>query len=463
MLSNIEKRLKDIVGEEYVLTGKDIVQDYLLDETPPGIRPKPAECVVVVKPGSAQEISDILKLANELKVPVFPRGAGTGLVGGAIPTKDGIVISLERLNKILEIDTENMMAVVEAGVPFSVLNIEANKYGLWFPPHPGEESAQIGGVTACNAGGVRCIKYGVVRDYVKGLEVVLPTGEILTLGGKVYKDVSVYSLLHLLIGSGGTLGIITKVIVRLYPKPKTMASIVVAYDDRHKAIETVPAILKEDITPLAIEYMERDFVELSAKRIGKRWPMSSGDFFLYMIITGDSEKDAYITADTIYKICEKYDSVDGLIETSIPKQEDLLAIRSNLYTVIKDAAIDLLDITLPRANMAKFLDKLEDIGKKYNARIPFLGHAGDGNLHVFILDENNAGPRKEDREKVLEEIYYLNKELGGVVSGEHGLGKTHTKIFAKLVDKEQIELMKKIKKVFDPNDILNPGCIIPGY
>jgi glycolate oxidase len=242
-----------------------------------------------------------------------------------------------------------------------------------------------------------------------------------------------------------------------------MASIVVAYDDRHKAIETVPAILKEDITPLAIEYMERDFVELSAKRIGKRWPMSSGDFFLYMIITGDSEKDAYITADTIYKICEKYDSVDGLIETSIPKQEDLLAIRSNLYTVIKDAAIDLLDITLPRANMAKFLDKLEDIGKKYNARIPFLGHAGDGNLHVFILDENNAGPRKEDREKVLEEIYYLNKELGGVVSGEHGLGKTHTKIFAKLVDKEQIELMKKIKKVFDPNDILNPGCIIPGY
>ncbi|MEM3673073.1 MAG: FAD-binding oxidoreductase, partial [Candidatus Bathyarchaeia archaeon] len=385
----------------------------------------------------------------------------TGLVGGAIPTKDGIVISLERLNKILEIDTENMMAVVEAGVPFSVLNVEAEKYGLWFPPHPGEESAQIGGVTACNAGGVRCIRYGVLRDYVKGLEVVLPTGKILTLGGKVYKDVSGYSLLHLLIGSGGTLGIITKVIVRLYPKPKTLASIVVAYANRHKAIETVPAILKEDITPLAIEYMERDFVERSAKRIGKRWPMSSGDFFLYMIITGDSEKDAYITADTIYKICEKYDPVDGLIETNIPKQEDLLAIRSNLYTVIKDAAIDLLDITLPRASMAKFLDKLEDIGKKYNARIPFLGHAGDGNLHVFILDENSAGPRKEDREKMLEEIYCLNKELGGVVSGEHGLGKTHTKIFAKLVDKEQIELMKKIKKVFDPNDILNPGCIIP--
>jgi glycolate oxidase len=319
----------------------------------------------------------------------------------------------------------------------------------------------MGGITACNAGGVRCITYGVIRDYVKGLEVVLPTGEILTLGGKIYKDVTGYSLLHLLIGSGGTLGIITKVIVRLYPKPKTMASIIVGYADRRKALETVPAILRENITPLAIEYMERNLVELSAERIGRRWPMSTGDFFLYIIVTADSEKDAYVTADTIFEICEKYHCLDGLIETNIIKQEDLLAIRGNLYTAIKDATIDLLDISLPRTNLAKLLDKLEDIGKKYNAYIPFFGHAGDGNLHLFILDENNGGPKKEDREKLLEEIYYLNKELGGVVSGEHGVGKTHAEIFAKFAPKEQVELMKKIKKVFDPNNILNPSCIIP--
>ncbi|MEM3702819.1 MAG: FAD-binding oxidoreductase [Candidatus Bathyarchaeia archaeon] len=461
MRDYICKKLRNIVGEDFVVTERNAIIDYLTDETCPAVRPEPAEQLILVKPKSAQEISSIVKLANEEKIPIFPRGAGTGLAGGAIPTKDGIILSLERLNKIIEIDTENLMAVVEAGVPFSKLNAEAEKRGLFFPPHPGEESAQMGGITACNAGGVRCVKYGVIRDFVKGMEVVLPTGEILTLGGKLLKNVTGYSLMHLLIGSGGTLGIITKIVVRLYPKPKTTASLLVSYNNRHEAIKTVPEVLRNGITPLAVEYMEKGLMESAARKIGKTCPPVKGSFILYIIIEGESEENVYQTAERIYSICQKHNAIDGLIETSKRKQEDLLAIRSNIYTSLKNHLIDVLDISLPIANLSQMFEALDDIAAKYGVRIPVGGHVADGNIHPHILCGDSEELKTEDYEKVKREIYRKTMDLGGVITGEHGIGKIRTRIMAEMLNQKEVEIMRAIKKVFDPNNILNPGAIIP--
>lgn len=458
---HICKKLIDIVGKDFVITDKEAIMDYLVDETCPTVRPEPAKHLILVKPKSAEEISNIIKFANEKKISIFPRGAGTGLAGGAIPTKDGVILSLERLNRILEIDAENLMAVVEAGVSFSKLNEEAEKIGLFFPPHPGEESAQMGGVTACNAGGVRCVKYGVIRDFVKGMEVVLPTGEILAFGGKLLKDVTGYSLMHLLIGSGGTLGIITKIIVRLYPKPKTTASLLLSYKDRREAIKTVPEILRNGITPLAVEYMEKELMETSAKKIGKTCPPLKGLFILYIIIEGESEENVYQTAERIYSICQKHGVLDGIIETGKKKQEDLLAIRSNVYTSLKDRLIDILDISLPLASLNEMLDALDAIAIKYGVRIPVCGHVADGNLHPHILREDAKGLRREDYEMLEREIYKKTIDLGGVITGEHGVGKIRTRVMAEMLSQKEIEIMRAIKRVFDPNNILNPGAILP--
>jgi len=460
MKAELVRKLEEIVGKDYVVTEREAILDYLVDETSLTVRPKPAEDVVVVKPRSTQEVSSVVKVANDEKVLIFPRGAGTGLVGGAIPTENGIVLSLERMNKILEIDTENLMATVEAGVPFSKLNEEAERHGLFFPPHPGDESAQMGAIVACNAGGVRSVRYGVIRDYVKGMEVVLPTGEILTLGGKLLKNVAGYNLLHLLIGSQGTLGIITKVILRLYPKFQATASLIISYNDKHEAINTVPEILKEGITPLAIEYVERKLIEESAKSLGKRWPSEKGIAFLYIIVAGESEEDVYRTAERVYEICRKYNAVEGLIETSKRKQEDILAIRGNIYLSLKSQTADILDIVVPPANTGEMLDALDDTAKKYGIYIPVYGHAADGNLHPHIPDEKAGGPKEEDIEKIKRESYDKARKLGGTITGEHGIGKIRTKNLVEILEKKEIEIMKAIKKVFDPNNVLNPRTVI---
>ncbi|MEM3673071.1 MAG: FAD-binding oxidoreductase [Candidatus Bathyarchaeia archaeon] len=459
MNTEIISKLEGIVGKEWVMTKLDEIENYLRDETEKTVRPKPAERVVVVKPGSAQEISEILKLANELKVPVFPRGAGTGLVGGAIPTKDGIVISLERLNKILEIDTENMMAVVEAGVPFSKIDEEAAKHGLSFPPHPGDETATIGGNIACNAGGARCVKYGVVRDYVKGLEVVLPTGEIVTYGGKLLKNATGYDLMQLFIGSQGTLGIITKAILRLRPRPKADATLIVSFKNRYDAVKSVPLILQQGVTPLGIEYVEREAVEKAVKEIGfgRKWP--EGEAFLIIIVAENSQEEVYAVAEKIDEICRKCGAHETLIEEGKRQQKAILDVRSKIGETT-EYTLDVLDVSVPPANMAKLLDELEKLAKKYGIVLPAYGHVGDGNLHPHILDERAGGIRREDLEKISYEIYDIVVSLGGVISGEHGIGRIRKKYLPKYLSKKQLEDMRKIKELFDPNNILNPGNIL---
>jgi len=458
MNQKIISKLRDIVGEKWVITDPEKIRSYLVDETAEPVRPTPVEEVILVKPRTAKEISLILKLANKEKIPVYPRGGGTGLVGGCIPLSKGIVISLERMDKI-EIDKDNLMAIAEAGVTLGKLIEEAEKAGLFFPAHPGDEGAQIGGLIACNAGGSRAVRTGVMRNYVKGLEVVLPTGEIITLGGKLIKNNTGYSLLHLIIGSEGTLGIITKAILRLYPKYAASATLIIPFENRSDAIKAVPEILRAGIIPLALEYVERDVIEKSAKRLGLTWPCKEGNSFLMIIVAEMNEDAVLLECEKIAEICSKYTKYEPLIADTAREQREILKIRSEIYMALKADMIDILDIVVPPSNMSQIIDKIDEIAKKYNIYIPVYGHAGDGNLHAHIMKVD--GWTEEDYERVKLEIYRATIELGGSISGEHGIGIIRKKYLSLYLSNTEIELMREIKRIFDPNNILNPGKVIP--
>ncbi|MGP8080072.1 MAG: FAD-binding oxidoreductase [Dehalococcoidales bacterium] len=452
------KKLQNIVGTDYVITDRDHMQSYLCDETVVTVRPKPAENVVVVKPGNSREISEILKLANQDKIPVFIRGGGTGLCGGAIPTKDGLLISMERLNKVVEMDADNLMITVEAGVTLGDILKAADNAGLFFPPHPGDEGAQAGGMVALNAGGTRAVKYGVTRSYVKGLEAVLPTGEIINFGGKLIKNNQGFDLLQLMINSTGLLGVITKITFRLYPKPEASATLVVSYNNRYDAINTVPKILRSGTTPLAIEFFERDIVVQVSKKIGVNWPVDKGTAYLMIILTGTSENDMFSQAEQIAKICEDSGCVDVQVADKAQMQADILKLRSEFFSIFKEQTADALDTTVPPANISKLLAKVDEVAGKYNTKIPTYGHAGDGNLHAHILKEvDERGLLKQ----VKREIYQETLNLGGVLTGEHGIGQIRNKDLDLIPDTKQWELMWGIKKIFDPNNILNPGVGLP--
>jgi glycolate oxidase len=449
------KRLTEVIGKDLVLVDES-VSSYLYDETPNPVRPAASGDVVVVKPGSALEVSKILLLANEFRVPVFPRGGGTGLVGGCIPTRSGIVVSLERMNRI-NVDRDNLFAEAEAGATLRDLISAAESAGLFFPPHPGDESAQIGGLIACNAGGVRAVKTGVMRNYVRGLEVVLPTGEIIMLGGKLLKNNAGYDLMQLIIGSEGTLGIITKAWIRLAPRPAASATIIIPFDNRRRAFELVPRIFQAGIIPLAIEYFEKSVMDLAAAEIGEKWPCNDGEYQLMIILAEQSEEALLKTCEVLLGLCEGAGSREPMFAESRREQDLILRIRSELYPVLKKTMYDTLDVTLPPASMAGFLDELDKIAGKYGVELPAIGHAGDGNLHVWI--NVREGWRLEDYEKIKEEVYDKVIELGGVITGEHGIGYVKRRDLQKYADPKVLELMKAIKRIFDPNNILNPDKI----
>ena len=455
------KNLEDIVGKDWVVTRKDDMLDYLVDETVATVCPKPARDVVLVKPANAEQISSILKVANEWKVSVFPRGGGTGLVGGAVPTQSGIVVSLERMNRVVQVDRENLMVVVEAGVTLEKLVKVADEAGLFFPLHPGDETAQVGGLVACNAGGARAVRYGVMRNYVKGIEVVLPTGEILSLGGRLLKDAAGYSLMHLMIGSQGTLGVITKVVLRLYPRFRETATLVVPFEDRHDALRTVPRILQEGMIPLAIEYVEGDLMENSAKQLGKEWPVRGGKASLVIIVTGDSKEEVYVLAERIDEIAREYGAIDTLIVENRRKQDDILSIRSNIYLTLKRYSMDVLDVGVPPASIERLVEALDEVAENYSMYLPIFGHAGDGNLHSHLLMKKAGGVEERDLEKVKKEIYDVTIGLGGTITAEHGIGKIRIENLHQYLGGKAIEIMKEIKEVFDPNKVLNPGTVVP--
>ena len=446
--------LREIAGEDWVITRREQMERYLVDETALAVRPEPAENVVLVKPASAAETAAILKLANDERTPVFIRGGGTGICGGAVPTSDGILLSMERLDKIEEVDRDNLMVVVESGVPFGEMLKAVEDAGFFFPPHPGAENAHVGGLVALNAGGVRALKYGVVRNFVKGLEVVVPTGEILTLGGKLLKNNQGLDLLHLMINSGGILGVITKVVFRLCPRFSHSGTLIVSYDNRHEAISSVPEILQSGVIPLAIEFIERDIIEISANTLGMKWPATKGLAYLLVILTGDSEDEVYAQGEKVSAICEQNGCTDILIAERGEEQAAILKIRSEVYPSLKKNVADVLDITVPPASIGIMMDRVDEIARRNNTTIPTYGHAGDGNLHPHVM--NDLAERGILRD-VKREIYWAAIELGGVITGEHGLGTVRLPDLDLYPDGKTWELMRGIKNVFDPNNILNPG------
>ncbi|MCD6591654.1 MAG: FAD-binding oxidoreductase, partial [Thaumarchaeota archaeon] len=329
----------------------------------------------------------------------------------------------------------------------------------FFPPHPGDEGAQIGGLIACNAGGARAVKTGVIRNYVRGVEVVLPTGEVLRLGGGRLKDNVGYDLMNLIIGSEGTLGIITKAWIRLYPQMRYSATILIPFDSREDAFRLVPLILREGVIPIAIEFFGRDLAEKTAEYLGLSWPSTSGRYQLMLILAEQSEEALLDSCEKLLKLCEERFSAEPLLAETREEQGKILKIRSEMYNVLKNDSIDTLDVAVPPASMVRIIGKVEEIEKKYGIHLPIVAHAGDGNLHIQIM--RVEGWSMEDYERIQDEIYDEVVRLGGAITGEHGIGYVKRKHLERYLDPRILKLMKAIKKLFDPNNILNPGKVLP--
>lgn len=456
MRNEVIDSLKKIVGDDWVVSEKDSIGSYLLDATEEAVRPIPSNDCVVVKPANPEEISEILKYANREKVIVVARGGGTGCVGAVVPTQPSIILSLERFNKILEVDEKNLMIHCEAGVTLSDLVETFNKNdSLFFPVHPGDEGAQVGGMVAQNAGGARAVRHGVMRNHIKGLEIVLPTGEIINTGGKLLKNNTGYDLMHLMIGSEGTLGIVTKVILKLYPKSTNSGTLIVSFDKREDAVASVLQILQKGITPLAIEYFERDMALESAEHIGLSWAAKKGSVDLIFMLSEPKQEDLYANSEAIVELCEKNNAVDSLIAETTKEQRSILEVRSNAYTAIQHRIVDVLDVAVPLGKLPVFMNEVFALANKYNTKIPSLGHVGDGNIHNFILKEDGEIPSYY--EKLKEELFKLAIECDGTITAEHGVGKIRNKNLDLQFTTKELDLMREIKKLFDPNNILNPG------
>jgi len=455
MDDNLIKKLQGIAGPKDVIFEKDKLQNYSHDEFPlPAINTLPQ---IAVRPHNADEVSKILKLANQEKIPVTPRGGGTGLCGGCVPVKGGIVMLFENLNKVLEVDRENMMVVSEAGVMLKDLYVQIEKEGLFFPPHPGDETAMVGGVIATNAGGSRAVKHGTARNFVRGLEVVLPQGDIINIGGKFIKNSTGFSLLNLFIGSEGTLGVITKAIISLLPIPKETATLIIPYDSVYDAINTVPEIIKERALPLAVEFIEADAIELTEKYLGRDWPVKGGSAYLLILLDGTGKEELERLCEGISDICLKRNAKDVFIAEGKSKQKEILDFRSQMYEALKPNCIETLDIAVPRSEIAGHIEAIHKIEKECGIWLPTYGHAGDGNAHTHMM---KSSPNWQEIYPVARRLIHEDaKTRGGIISGEHGIGLVKKEYLEEFLGKKQVEIMKSIKAVFDPNCILNPGKI----
>jgi len=450
--------LKSIVGSEHIYVGDAILEDYAHDE----LGETRAFPEVVVEPDSAEAISAIMRHAYERNIPVTVRGSGTGLCGGCVPIYGGILLSTARLNRILEIDTDNLMATVEPGVILLDFQESVESMGFLYAPDPGEKSATIGGNVATNAGGMRAVKYGVTRDHVTGLEVVLPNGDIIQLGGKVAKNSSGYSMLHLIIGSEGTLGIITKIIVKLLPLPRKVLTLLVPFPSLEQAIETVPKIIRSRIIPQAVEFMERDVILSAEKYLGKAFPHKTAPASLWLRFDGNSLSALEEIYEIAGDICLESGAEDVLIADTPERQDGLWDARGAFLEALKaESEMDEVDVVVPRDKIAVFIRYTKELEREYGVRIRSFGHAGDGNMHVYILrDGMDKDVWKAKMEEIMDRLYAKGSELGGQVSGEHGIGIAKRPYLLRELGDTLIALQRQIKEVFDPKHILNPGKVI---
>ncbi len=457
----IVERLRLIVGNGNVLVDDEALERYGHDETV-GLRADPE---VVVRATSAGQVSEVIKLAQLEHIPVTPRGAGYGLSGGAVAVHGGIILSTEKMNRILEIDRKNLMVTVEPGVITGDIHRAVEAEGLFYPPDPASlDSCSIGGNIAEGAGGPRAVKYGVTRDYVCGLEAVLPSGEILTMGGKLVKNATGYNLIQLLIGSEGTLAVITKIILRLLPLPKVQVDLLVPFDNFQAAADTVSDIIAHRILPTAIEFMEQDSILAVERLLKKQVPFDDAAAHLLIQLDGNVREAVEAEMEVVAELCLEHGARDVLVAKDRPTRDRLWEARRMIIDSLnQESPVNHMeDVVVPRAEIHRLLGGIKAIARRRGVRIISFGHAGDGNVHINVLKDDLPDEQWTALvPAVTEEIYRLALSMGGTITGEHGIGATRRRYLPLALDETQIYLMRQIRAAFDPNQILNPGKIFP--
>lgn len=443
-----------------VFSGEEISSDYDHDEMTEYGHFMP-EAVVLAE--STEDVSRVLAYCSRRGIPVTPRGAGTGLCGGCVPIAGGIVLSTERMKKVLEVDTANMTATVEPGVLLMEFPKALEGTGLFYPPDPGEKTATMGGNAMTNAGGMRAVRYGVTRDYVLGMEVVLASGEVIHLGGKTVKTSSGYSLIDLMIGSEGTLGILTGLTVKLVPEPKVNLSLLMPFDDLDACIGAVPRVLGCGCDPTAVEFMEREVISCAETYLGKQFPDTGAGAYLLVRLDGPGREALQPAIDTLTDLALSLGAKDVLLADTEERKDSIWNARGAFLEAIKGSTttMDECDVVVPRDAIPVFVHRMMAIGKEAGVRIRSFGHAGDGNLHIYVCrDQLSDADWQEKVTSVMNQLYAEARLLRGEVSGEHGIGHAKKEFLAQSVGDTQMALMRGIKAVFDPRGILNPGKIV---
>jgi len=452
--------LKALVGNENVTVLNDIEKDFAHDEL--GTVVSFPEAHVIVK--EKNQVQMIMKYAYEYNIPVTVRGSGTGLVGACVPLFGGILLDTSKMNRIIELDKTNLTLRVEPGVLLLDIYECVEKEGLFYAPDPGEKTATIGGNISTNAGGMRAIKYGVTREWVRGLEVITPDGELIKLGGKVVKNSTGYGLKDLIIGSEGTLGIIVEATLKLIPKPKKTISLLVPFKNREDAITAAPRLIMDHVIPTAVEFLEKQSLQYSEEFLGKKIPHNNFEAYLLISYDGNNEIAIQEDIEIASSLCvNKYNAIDVFLVDTEERRSSVWNVRGGFLEAIKASTseIDECDVVLPRSSIGAFLEYVRELSEEIGVRIPYFGHVGDGNLHIYFCKDNLSDAMwKEKVSKGFNLMYEKAFIYGGLVSGEHGIGYAKREYMQKLLGDKQMEIMRGIKKSFDPKNILNPGKVI---
>ena len=444
--------LREIIPDESRLVFDHIPPEFLSDTL--GRRKGEASALVFAK--STEEVSKVLQYAHANRIPVTPRGAGTNLVGSTVPVDGGIILDLSQMNRILELDTETMTVTVEPGLLLQDLQVYVEEHDLFYPPDPGEKASSIGGNISTNAGGMRAVKYGVTRDYVRGLEVVTADGTVLTVGGKNVKDASGLSLKHLYIGSEGTLAVITKCILKIIPKPETSLSILAPYPDLKTGIGSVLNILRADANPTAVEFMERNVVKLGEEFSGVRYPCPEAGSYILLTFDG-REGEVAASAERIQALARSSGALDYILLTDPQQAADIWKVRGALVKAVEAVSEqEPVDIVVPINRTAEFIGYINQLEQSSGMRMVSFGHAGDGNVHLCVVrDDRDEETWQKELHENMDKAYHKAYQLGGIASGEHGIGISKRRYFLRETHWENLRAMNQIKDALDPLHILN--------